>query len=129
MAHAVQRQQAVLPDGPYSVHWGVCRTPQCPGRVVSAGWCEACWAAHVAWHGRGFVPPEFALRSVGIRRNLLMLQIARLRGVPLALDSFFLYFIFIKTHRSENHGPSEPWPHGSPRGEGMSPPSYIHIFL
>ena len=128
MAHAVQRQQAVLPDGPYSVHWGVCRTPQCPGRVVSAGWCEACWAAHVAWHGRGFVPPEFALRSVGIRRNLLMLQIARLRGVPLALDSFF-YILFLSrptgrrtmAHRSHGHM-------GRQGGRGC-PPLVIYIYF
>ena len=104
MAHAVCRLQGTaLADGPYSVHRGVCNTPQCPtplgpmasgNKLVSGGWCEACWAAHVAWHGRPyFMPPEFRLREVIILRSRLILQIARLRGTP--LDSFLLYFIII----------------------------------
>ena len=59
MAHAVCRLQGTaLADGPYSVHRGVCNTPQCleSNKLASGGWCEAT--------------------------------------------------------RSENHGPSEPWPHG-----------------
>ena len=142
MAHAVQLQGTVLADGPYSVHWGVCNTPQCPtplgpmasGHVlVSGGWCEACWAAHVAWHGRPyFVPPEFRLREAIILRCGLIMQIASLRGTP--LDIFFIiyhyYYIFIKTqpppgrrtmaHRSHGHMGSQ--------GEGC-PPLVIYIYI
>ena len=46
---ARQQQGTYLPDGPYSVHAGVCNTFQCRwGILVSGGWCEACWAAHVS---------------------------------------------------------------------------------
>ena len=136
MAHArqLQLQGTYLADGPYSAHWGVCNTPQCIYVLVAGGWCEACWAAHVAWHGRPyFMPPEFQLHEAIRSRARLIIEIARLRGTP--LDSFFFifyyYHIFIKTqppppcrrtmtHRSHDHMGSQ--------GEGC-PPLVIYTYI
>ena len=116
MAHArqLQLQGTYLADGPYSAHWGVCNTPQCIYVLVAGGWCEACWAAHVAWHGRPyFMPPEFQLHEAIRSRARLILEIARLRGTP--LDSFFYILLLSYFYQdpasptlSENHDPSEP---------------------
>ena len=137
MAHArqLQLQGTYLADGPYSAHWGVCNTPQCIYVLVAGGWCEACWAAHVAWHGRPyFMPPEFQLHEAIRSRARLILEIARLRGTP--LDSFFLYFIIIifLSRPSLPHPVGEPWPIGAmttwaAKGRDVPPPSYIYIYI